>query len=63
MIIICRYCQIGNAVAIPVARALGYALGIAYRKLGGNEPLMNLPPKFSLSNHVQLSNNHLGDTD
>lgn len=42
-----RYCQIGNAVSIPVARALGYALGMAYRKVIGDEPLMRLPPKFS----------------
>ncbi|KAK6137229.1 hypothetical protein DH2020_029018 [Rehmannia glutinosa] len=42
-----RYCQIGNAVSIPVARALGYALGMAYRKTIGDEPLMTLPPKFS----------------
>ncbi|XP_061366896.1 DNA (cytosine-5)-methyltransferase CMT2 [Gastrolobium bilobum] len=58
-----RYCQIGNAVAVPVARALGYAVGMACRKLSGNEPLMTLPPKFSLSNHLQLSNNQLGNTD
>ncbi|KAL8536466.1 hypothetical protein ACS0TY_011903 [Phlomoides rotata] len=42
-----RYCQVGNAVSIPVARALGYALGMAYRKVVGDEPLMKLPPKFS----------------
>ncbi|KAL2333947.1 hypothetical protein Fmac_015160 [Flemingia macrophylla] len=59
-----RYCQIGNAVAVPVARALGYALGLAYRKLSGNEPLMTLPPKFSHSTCLQLSNNQPdGNTD
>lgn len=42
-----RYCQIGNAVSIPVSRALGYALGMAYRKVVGEGPLMTLPPKFS----------------
>lgn len=42
-----RYRQVGNAVSIPVARALGYALGMAYRKVIGGEPLMKLPPKFS----------------
>ncbi|XP_073055558.1 DNA (cytosine-5)-methyltransferase 1-like [Primulina eburnea] len=41
-----RYCQIGNAVSVPVARALGYALGTAYHKVSGDEPLMTLPPKF-----------------
>ncbi|THG01771.1 hypothetical protein TEA_019704 [Camellia sinensis var. sinensis] len=44
-----RYCQVGNAVAIPVARALGFALGMAVRKLTGDEPIMTLPPKFSHS--------------
>nr|POE64718.1 dna (cytosine-5)-methyltransferase cmt2 [Quercus suber] len=49
-----RYCQIGNAVAVPVARALGYAMGLAFRKLIGDEPLMTLPPNFSHSNYHQL---------
>ncbi|KAF3447847.1 hypothetical protein FNV43_RR08553 [Rhamnella rubrinervis] len=49
-----RYCQVGNAVAVPVARALGYALGLAIRKCSGNEPLMTLPKKFSHSNYFQL---------
>ncbi|KAM7507279.1 hypothetical protein LguiA_017732 [Lonicera macranthoides] len=39
--------EVGNAVAVPVARALGYALGRAVRKLSGAEPLMTLPPKFA----------------
>jgi hypothetical protein len=59
--VISRYRQIGNAVAVPVSRALGYALGIAHRKLASNEPHMTLPPKFSLSNYVQLSSNHFGN--
>ncbi|XP_042033383.1 DNA (cytosine-5)-methyltransferase CMT2-like isoform X1 [Salvia splendens] len=42
-----RYCQIGNAVSMPVSRALGYALGVAHRKVAGDEPLMTLPPDFS----------------
>ncbi|KAH7835368.1 hypothetical protein Vadar_025504 [Vaccinium darrowii] len=42
-----RYRQVGNAVAVPVARALGYAMGMASQKLSGNEPLMTLPPKFA----------------
>ncbi|KAE8727433.1 DNA (cytosine-5)-methyltransferase CMT2 [Hibiscus syriacus] len=50
-----RYCQIGNAVAVPVARALGYTMGMAFQKLSGNEPLMILPPKFSLSTNMQLA--------
>ncbi|XP_058768023.1 DNA (cytosine-5)-methyltransferase CMT2-like isoform X1 [Vicia villosa] len=57
-----RYRQIGNAVAVPVSRALGYALGIAHRKLVSNEHHMTLPSKFSLSNYLQLSSNHIGDS-
>ncbi|KAK9928176.1 hypothetical protein M0R45_025322 [Rubus argutus] len=49
-----RYCQVGNAVAIPVARALGYALGLAFHKSSGVEPLLTLPPKFSHSNYFQF---------
>ncbi|TYJ23111.1 hypothetical protein E1A91_A08G169000v1, partial [Gossypium mustelinum] len=30
-----RYCQIGNAVAIPVGRALGYTMGMAFQKGSG----------------------------
>ncbi|KAK7346247.1 hypothetical protein VNO80_20762 [Phaseolus coccineus] len=57
-----RYCQIGNAVAIPVSRALGYTLGLACRKLSGNEPLVALPPKFSHSHYLHLSNNQPANT-
>ncbi|XP_057478976.1 DNA (cytosine-5)-methyltransferase CMT2-like isoform X3 [Actinidia eriantha] len=42
-----RYRQIGNAVAVPVARALGYTLGMAIRKQTGSDPLRTLPPKFT----------------
>ncbi|KAJ8774118.1 hypothetical protein K2173_009549 [Erythroxylum novogranatense] len=51
-----RYRQIGNAVAVPVGRALGYCLGMAFRKIGGDEPLMKLAPKFSLSTYLDLAN-------
>lgn len=47
-----RYRQVGNAVAIPVAKALGYALGMASQKLVGKEHLMTLPPKFAYSNRL-----------
>ncbi|WOK97533.1 DNA (cytosine-5)-methyltransferase 1-like [Canna indica] len=43
-----RYIQVGNAVAVPVARALGYALGLAFQGHSGHEPLMHLPKKFPL---------------
>ena len=41
-----RYIQVGNAVAVPVSRALGYTLGLAYQGRTNNEPLFKLPPKF-----------------
>ncbi|XP_039011094.1 DNA (cytosine-5)-methyltransferase CMT3-like isoform X2 [Hibiscus syriacus] len=42
-----RYIQVGNAVAVPVSRALGYALGLAYRGgVSSDEPLMKLPSGF-----------------
>ncbi|KAE8778225.1 DNA (cytosine-5)-methyltransferase 1 [Hordeum vulgare] len=43
-----RYMQVGNAVAVPVARALGYSLGLAYlgKQDGGNDPLFVLPANF-----------------
>ncbi|KAE8702835.1 DNA (cytosine-5)-methyltransferase CMT2 [Hibiscus syriacus] len=58
-----RYCQIGNAVAVPVARALGYTMGMAFQKLSGNEPLMILPPKFPLSTNTQLAKSFSQTTD
>ncbi|CAI0418779.1 unnamed protein product [Linum tenue] len=50
-----RYRQIGNAVAVPVGRALGYAMGLAALGLGDDGPLMTLPKKFSHSTNLQLS--------
>ncbi|KAI3692220.1 hypothetical protein L6452_32031 [Arctium lappa] len=42
-----RYCQVGNAVAVFVSKTLGYALGMAFQKLSGDEALMTLPPDFA----------------
>jgi hypothetical protein len=45
----CRYIQVGNAVAIPVARALGYSLAQAYQQRefdGDQRPLFKLPGNF-----------------
>ncbi|KAK4764206.1 hypothetical protein SAY87_013644 [Trapa incisa] len=42
-----RYIQVGNAVAVPVARALGYALSVAFKGSSGDAPLMKLPAFFS----------------
>lgn len=42
-----RYIQVGNTVAVPVARALGYALGQAFQGFSvGNDPLLALPEGF-----------------
>ncbi|TVU17257.1 hypothetical protein EJB05_33276 [Eragrostis curvula] len=42
-----KYMQVGNAVAVPVARALGYSLGMAYMGgLDGDTPLFKLPETF-----------------
>ncbi|XP_074310562.1 DNA (cytosine-5)-methyltransferase CMT3-like [Silene latifolia] len=41
-----RYIQVGNAVAVPVARALGYSLALASQGLIDDQPLMVLPVGF-----------------
>ncbi|WJX25975.1 DNA (cytosine-5-)-methyltransferase [Trifolium repens] len=43
-----RYMQVGNAVAIPVARALGYSLGLAFQGASVDGPLYALPDKFPM---------------
>ncbi|XP_040384096.1 DNA (cytosine-5)-methyltransferase CMT3-like [Oryza brachyantha] len=43
-----KYIQVGNAVAVPVARALGYSLGLAYQgDSEGSSPLFILPDSFT----------------
>ncbi|XP_020684624.1 DNA (cytosine-5)-methyltransferase 1 isoform X1 [Dendrobium catenatum] len=41
-----RYIQVGNAVAVPVSRALGYSLGRAFLGQSGEEPVFTLPTNF-----------------
>ncbi|XP_047058614.1 DNA (cytosine-5)-methyltransferase CMT1-like [Lolium rigidum] len=44
-----KYIQVGNAVSVPVARALGYSLGQAYQNgefSGEQRPLFKLPGNF-----------------
>ncbi|ONK80320.1 uncharacterized protein A4U43_C01F16350 [Asparagus officinalis] len=41
-----RYIQVGNAVAVPVSRALGYGLGLAYLGKGDHEPVFALPQNY-----------------
>ncbi|KAK1303184.1 DNA (cytosine-5)-methyltransferase 1 [Acorus calamus] len=46
-----KYVQVGNAVAIPVGRALGFGLGMACcRRLTGDGSLFTFPPGFTFSN-------------
>jgi hypothetical protein len=40
--------QVGNAVAVPVGRALGYGLGRAIQKITSDGPLFSLPSNFFL---------------
>ncbi|KAG6469020.1 hypothetical protein ZIOFF_073717 [Zingiber officinale] len=48
-----RYRHVGNAVAVPVGRALGYALAMTWLRKNGDGPLMTLPPKFAFSHTLQ----------
>ncbi|XP_020216503.1 putative DNA (cytosine-5)-methyltransferase CMT1 isoform X2 [Cajanus cajan] len=41
-----RYIQVGNAVAVPVALALGYTFGLACQGLCDDNPLKTLPFKY-----------------
>lgn len=41
-----RYIQVGNAVAVPVAKALGCALSMAFQGSVGGDPTFTLPRKF-----------------
>ncbi|GAB2264969.1 hypothetical protein Dimus_000040 [Dionaea muscipula] len=59
-----RYSQIGNAVAVPVARALGYTLGLAVqKKLTGDGPLMTLPPQFPFATTVEFLQSPIAQQD
>lgn len=42
-----RYMQVGNAVAIPVAKALGYELGLAIQRKSSSSHVVKLPSDFS----------------
>ncbi|ESW29967.1 hypothetical protein PHAVU_002G113900 [Phaseolus vulgaris] len=41
-----RYTQVGNAVAVPVALAMGYTFGLACQGLSDDKPLATLPFKY-----------------
>ncbi|MQL72106.1 hypothetical protein Taro_004438 [Colocasia esculenta] len=57
-----RYIQVGNAVAVPVARALGYALGLAFRGVCGDQCLFQLPFKFPRVDGVPLLTTSANDS-
>lgn len=44
-----RYVQIGNAVAVPVGRALGFGLGRALQNITSGGPLFSLPSNFLIA--------------
>ncbi|CAH8372234.1 unnamed protein product [Eruca vesicaria subsp. sativa] len=41
-----KYIQVGNAVAVPVGVALGYAFGVASQGMSDNQPVIKLPFKY-----------------
>ncbi|KAI3950293.1 hypothetical protein MKX01_016941 [Papaver californicum] len=42
-----KYVQIGNAVAVPAGKVLGYALALAWKGNHHDEPLFKLPENFA----------------
>lgn len=44
-----RYIQVGNAVAVPAAKALGYSWGLALSGKATDGPLLELPKGFVYS--------------
>lgn len=51
--------QVGNAVAVPVALALGYTFGLACQGLCDDEPLTTLPFRYPVclaSSSAQIEN-------
>nr|XP_040251185.1 DNA (cytosine-5)-methyltransferase CMT1-like [Aegilops tauschii subsp. strangulata] len=56
-----KYIQVGNAVAVPVARALGYSLGQALRgEFVGDQPLFKLPESFSCMGQAAATGSSVG---
>ncbi|CAH9119436.1 unnamed protein product [Cuscuta epithymum] len=41
-----RYIQVGNAVAVPVGKALGYSLALAFKGLSGVSSTFSLPEEY-----------------
>lgn len=56
-----KYIQVGNAVAVPVARALGYSLGQAYRgEFVGQQSLFKLPENFVCMGQAAVTGKPVG---
>ncbi|XP_044443773.1 DNA (cytosine-5)-methyltransferase CMT1 isoform X2 [Triticum aestivum] len=56
-----KYIQVGNAVAVPVARALGYSLGQSLRgEFVGDQPLFKLPESFSCMGQAAATGSSVG---
>ncbi|XP_051199120.1 DNA (cytosine-5)-methyltransferase CMT1 [Lolium perenne] len=58
-----KYIQVGNAVAVPVAQALGYSLGQAYQQgefSGEQHPLFKLPGNFVPAAQATATRLHQG---
>ncbi|KAI7739919.1 hypothetical protein M8C21_029321 [Ambrosia artemisiifolia] len=53
-----RYMQVGNAVAVPVARALGYSLAMSCKGTATEGPVFTLPKKFPDLEAVVVEENH-----
>ncbi|CAI9106804.1 OLC1v1006030C1 [Oldenlandia corymbosa var. corymbosa] len=49
-----RYIQVGNAVAVPVARALGHSLALALKGNSGTKPTFRLPQGYPFLNEGNL---------
>ncbi|KAJ0652431.1 putative DNA (cytosine-5-)-methyltransferase [Helianthus annuus] len=52
-----RYMQVGNAVAVPVARALGYSLAMSCKGAATEGPVYTLPKKFPNLEAVAVEEN------
>lgn len=48
--------QVGNAVAVPIGRALGFGLGQALQKITSVGPLFPLPSNFLIVGETSQSN-------
>ncbi|KAI3728863.1 hypothetical protein L6452_17508 [Arctium lappa] len=52
-----RYTQVGNAVAVPVARALGYSLAMSCKGTASEGPVFRLPKRFPNIEAVAVEEN------